>query len=205
MGIEIQGRVGAAIANDGAVDTARIGATGELMTSQLQARHYENVYRGNVFIAHNTAAQAISVALATTYTGLCLSNPANSGKNLVILAAGLALSVAPAAIASIHIIGAYSGTQVTHTTPLASPGIQNALLGGPQNSVAKVDSAATIPAPGYILPLMGGFTAAALPAPPRTLVPIDGQIIVPPSAFVCIGALTAVTGFSSFVWAEVPV
>ena len=206
MPLAIQTQVGQQAVQDGAIVPARGGKAGEQMVSEVQARYYEQAYRGNTFIASNVAAQAVSVALAATYTGLAISNPLGNTKNLVLLGYGFALTVAPAAIASLHLIGGYSATaNVTHTTPLAAPGIQNALLGtGPQSS-AKADSAATVVNPGYLQPLMGGFTAAALPSSPVTWIDLGGQIILPPGAWAAVGALTAVTGFGGFTWAEVPV
>lgn len=198
--------VGPQIGSDGAIVPARAGKTGETVVSELNAPYYENAYRGNTFAAANVAAQAVSVALATTYTGLCLSNPLGNNRNFVLLTAGFALSVAPAAIASLHLIAGYSATtNVTHTTPLAAPGIQNAMIGNQAISSAKVDSAATIVNPGYLLPIANGFTAAALPG--SNLQPIDlkGQYILTPGAWIAIGALTAVTGFGALTWAEVPV
>src|ERR1700693_1273756 len=64
--------------------TAGFGEFSELLVNELQARYYQNAYRGNSFYAVNTAAQALSVA-SSTYTGLVVQNPAASGKNLVLL------------------------------------------------------------------------------------------------------------------------
>jgi hypothetical protein len=122
------------------------------------------------------------------------------------VSAGFALTVAPAAIASLHLIGGFNAAaNVTHTTPLASPGIQNAALGRAEQSSAKCDSAATVANPGYLMSLSHGFTAAALPNSMVPLVDVAGQIVLYPGAWVAIGALTAVTGFASFAWQEIPI
>lgn len=198
-----EGRIGPNPGATGSVHEHRLDWTGALATTDSHGRYAEAARRGQLFIAHNVAAQAVSVALTTTYTGLCISNPLGNTKNLEILGAGFALSVAPAAIASLHVIGGYSATaNVTHTAALAAPGIQNALLGTGPASSAKADSQATITNPGYVLPLVGGFTAAALPSSPMGWVDIAGLIVVPPGAWVALGALTAVTGFGSFAWEE---
>lgn len=198
-------QVGVQAVADGAQIVPRGGRSGETSVADAHGRYMEAVKRGNVYIAHNVAAQAVSVALATTYTGLVLSNPVGSGKDLVLLGAQFAISVAEVAVASQHLIGGWSATAVTHTTPLAAPGIQNAYLGGP-SGVAKVDSAATIPTPNYILPLRSGFTAGALGGPGMgQIADLGGLIIVPPGGFIAIGALTAVTGFGALIWEETPV
>lgn len=197
-------KVGPQKTSDGSSIVARGGRTGETMTADTHGRYMEAVLRGNVFIASNVAAQAVSVALTTTYTGLCLSNPLGSGKNLVLLGVQYAITVAEVAVASQHLIGAFSPTAVTHTTPLAAPGIQNAFIGAGNASIAKVDSAATIPTPNYLFSLRSGFTAGALGGPGMgAWVDLGGSIILPPSSFVAIGALTAITGFGSMIWEEV--
>lgn len=198
--------VGPSKVADGVQSRQRSTRMGATAVADVHGKYYEAVSRGNVFLAHNVAAQAVSVALATTYTGLVLSNPLGNDKNFAILAAMYALSVAPAAIASLHLIGGASlTTLVTHTTPLAAPGIQNALLGSAAVSSAKADSAATIPTPGYLLPLEHGFTAAALPNHAMPWVDLGGLIVLAPGGFIALGALTAVTGFGGLVWEEIPI
>lgn len=201
--LQLAGAVGPQQLSDGLQAAPRLGRNGELIVGNLHGRYYEQVMRGNVFGASNQAAQAVSVALNTTYTGLCLSNPLNSGKNLVLLHVGYALSVAPVAIASLHLLrGSSPSTDVTHTTPVTP---RNMLIGNTSSPVAKVDREATIPTPEYGLSLMGGFTAGALPASPLVAFDVNGLVVIAPGGFVAIGALTAVTGFGSFAWEEVAI
>lgn len=198
-------QTGVQAAGDSAKITARGGRTGEAIVSELHGRYTEQASRGLVFSAANPAAQAVSVALATTYTGICLTNPAGSGKNLAILRAGFSLTVAPAAIANLGLMGGFGA--VTHTTPLIVKKnlIDNAMTASVGTSVALVDSAATIPTPVFLEGLMGGFTAAALPSSPVTPVPVEGSWVVPPGGFLAVFALTAVTGYGHIVWEEVPI
>lgn len=204
--MDSEAKVGPQKNADGSKNILRADRTGAQIVADGHGRYTEAVLRGNVFIAHNVAAQAVSVGLATTYTGLMLSNPHGSGKLLALLAAQFAISVAEVAIATQHLIGGVSQTGVTHTTPLAAPGIQNAYLGGGAGAVGKVDSAATIPTPGYIAALRSGFTAGALGGPGMgQLADLGGLIIIPPGGFVGIGALTAITGFGMLVWEELDI
>jgi hypothetical protein len=199
-------KVGPSPLADGVENGFRGDNQGSLVVTDGHGKYFELAKRGNLFLASNVAAQAVSVALATTYTGLCISNPLGNTKNLALLGCNFALTVAPAAIASLHIIGGYSATSnVTHTTPLAAPGIQNCLLGTGPQSTAKADSAATIVSPGYVLPLGSGFTAGALYGTTPSWIDLGGSIVLSPGAWVAIGALTAVTGFGGFLWEEVPV
>lgn len=178
------------------------GKDGAQIVSQSHGKYFEAADAGRVFKADVQAAQAVSVALTTTYTGLCLSNPNASDVDLELLRVGLALSVAPAAIASLHLIGNKSATEVTHTTPSTTLGPTK--IGASYVPAAKVDTAATIPTPIYLAPLCSGFTAAALPSMSPTWIDVEGLYILEPGAFIAIGALTAVTGFWGFVWRENP-
>lgn len=185
---------------------------GSVYVQDFGARYAEAVIAGSVFSASNVAAQAVSVALATTYTGLCLSNPVGSGKRAIILSASYAISVAEAAIATQHLIAGGSSTGViTHTTPLAAPGIQSALIGaaaGTTNSASsamKVDSACTVVNPYYLASLRSGFTAGALGGGQSSEPSVHGMFVVDPGGWIAHGALTAITGFGSFVWMEVAI
>ena len=186
--------------------TARSGQLGELIVGELHGRDYETNFRGNMFYAAHQAATALSVALATTYTGLCLSNPAGNTKNLTLKKVSFALTVAPAAIASIGLIAGYNVAGVTvHTTPLVSPAIGPNVIGSAAMPTAKADAACTlVGTPFWLAQLMGGFTAAALPNPGPAMLDWDGSIIIQPGGYVAIGALTAVTGLASMFWEETP-
>ena len=165
-----------------------------------------------VFTASNVAAQAVSVALTTVYTGLCISNPIGSGKILEVIGGQYAVSVAEVAIATQHLLAGGSSTGViTHTTPLAAPGIQRALIGqgagvasSSVGSVANVDSACTLVNPYYHSATRGGFTAGAFGGPGTGgLIDLEGLVYVGPGGWVAWGALTAITGFGSFIWREI--
>lgn len=157
-----------------------------------------------IYSAANQAAQATTVALATTYTGLCLSNPNKSPNNLYLLGVSWALSAAPAAAATIGIMGGISTTDVTHTTPGT---IVSGFLGynAAPKSFATVDTAATLPvAPVWLEQMQGGFTAAALPSASEVLADFGGRYCIPPGGFIAIGTLTATTGLGSISWLELP-
>lgn len=200
-------KVGAQSASDGQGSPFRGTAEGGLVTQSFLGKYHEAARRGIMFTAANVAAKATSVALTTTYTGLCISNPAGSGKNLVMLGFQYAISVAEAAIATQHLIAGYtSAGVVTHTEALAAPGIRNCLIGSGTASVANADSECTIVSPGYLMPVRGGFTAGALGGPGTgTIIDLDGMFVIPPGGWIANGSLTATTGFAGFVWAEVSI
>jgi hypothetical protein len=201
-----QGQVGPTAAGaDGIQLPLRQGRLGDQIFSELHGRYYEACYRRNVFHAANTSAQSVSVALATTYTGLLLSNPLGSSVNLALQKVGLGLSAAPAAIAPLGILVGYNGsTNVTHSAPVTA--LRSSFVGVGAAPVGLVDSSATLPtAPTLAMLLQHGFTAAALPSSGPSLVDIEGSIILPPGAYAGIYALAAVTGLWSMSWEEVPV
>lgn len=86
-----QGQTGNQLSGDGAQNPLRTGRTGEQMTSDLQARFYENNFRGNLFSGGMTltsinAATFTTATLGPTATPICgVWNPVGSGKNLVML------------------------------------------------------------------------------------------------------------------------
>lgn len=202
MPIEVNFQVGPQQLADGVSGLPRIGKLGDQIVSELHGRYYEATVRGNMFSAANQAAQAVSVALATTYTGLCLYNPVGSGKNLVPTKVKYALSVAPAAIATIGLIAGFSATGgVTAQTAKLNP-TSNIIGGAPGVGIAL--NQATIVTPTWLAQLYDGFTAAALPNPTMP-VDLEGAFIIPPGGFIAIGALTAVTGLGFIAWEEVPI
>lgn len=156
---------------------------------------------GSVAIAANAAATALTVALATTYTGLALTNPAGSGKLLIPQRVGIALPVAAAAGQSLGIIG--SAPIVVHTTPAT---VRNARVGeSAAGFVGLADVAATLVTP-FWLKWLG--SAPAVAGTNVAYYDLDGEIILPPGSSIAIGGLIAsgAAGFlGSISWEEINV
>ncbi len=176
---------------------SRAGRTGEQIVQQLHGRYFESMRTGLMFSSANQAAQAISVALATTYTGILLYNPAGSNRILVPNKIKFAVSVAQVAIATVGLIA--GSTMTTQTTQLT---IQNNQIGNTMVGVGKCMSAATIGTPTWIAHNIDGFTAGALSAP-TPMVDLDGAFGILPGSFIAIGALTALTGLGFISWEEI--
>jgi len=185
---------------------SRIGPAVDLMVSQYGGRLQETSRLGNMFYVANQAAVTTTIAAATTYTGLCISNPAGGAYNLVIHAAGFKLSAAPAGIAVLAVMGGYTAAGiVTHTTPLAyGTAFASLNFGSGLTPTALCDAAATIVLPRVCWPLAGGFTAAALPSDGLAHADIGGAITIQPGGWAAIYSLTVVIGFGFFAWSEVP-
>lgn len=165
-------------------------------------------YVGNgardIFVASSQAGQALSLALSTTQTGLTLSNPFGSGKTLVLLQIRGALTTAPAGVATILLTANVNpnAAEATHTTPAT---VRPANLGSTKASVAKVDTAATLPAAPVVVRGLGGPVATGSVSQPQIVDNIDGALCVAPGCSVSINALTtAISGVWSMVWEEIP-
>lgn len=162
-----------------------------------------NLRRGNSYTACMQAIAALSVN-STTATGLIITNPSNSGKNLVFLELLVAIASAPAGVSALALVGAASGT-VTHTTPMTT-GFRNHNLGAANGSVALVDTAATIPTPFTLRPVPGGPVATGSVVTGFIKDEIDGALVVSPGGVVSLQAFTtAISVIASLTWEEEPI
>ena len=128
-----------------------------------------------------------------------LYNPIGSGAMLVLNKHKFALTVAPAAAASIGLI---SGFQTAAPTGLTAVPVRSNQIGNAKTGAGVAYSAATIAAPVWLTDAVDAFTAAALPAP-SPIIDLEGAIGILPGGFVAFGALTAVTGLGFMFWEEV--
>ncbi len=189
---------------DGTVSVIeRIGRQNDLIMSQLHGKMYEQALRLNMFFAGNQAEVTTTVGLTTTYTGLCLNNPAGNVKNLVPRQIGMVITTAPAAISSLGIGGGYAAGGVTaHGTPLVP---YSCMLGNGQAAVGLADDGCTlVGTPLLIMPLMAADDDAAIFAHGPAAVDLDGSIIIPPGGYIFVYTDTVVIGFFSISWEEVP-
>ena len=127
----LQGQVGVQNQSDGASPiSARMGRQGDQIVSELHGRYYEQAYRNNVFVGSNGATPSVTtVALATTYTGLALINPASSAVNLSLLKVGYSFIVAFAAGSTVGLMGGYSPLGTTTFSAAATDGLSVKLNG----------------------------------------------------------------------------
>ena len=185
-----------------------VDEAGVLFTKNVGGKYYNSVKGGNVYAAANQTGCVWTVGLATTYTGLCLSNPAGSGKNLSILGVGHQEVVAPTGIAAVYLAAAYHATAVTHSVPAT---IMRTNIGPKAAaSVAKADTGATLPvAPSIMLNLTAGHTSGALStstSPAWT--DIGGLIVLEPGSFLIVANFTigvAVGQQASIIWEEIAI
>jgi hypothetical protein len=192
---------------DGITSTPRTGRNGDITTSNLHGKYYEQAY-GKKLFGGSIVGQTNTVGVATTYTGLCLSNPITSTVNLVLNKVGMCFTVAFTAAATCGIMtGFNSGTNVTHT---AAGTVRNKFIGSSVTGSGLLDTSATLPtAPVLDTILLEGLTGTiSTTVESQSLFDIEGSIILPPGAYACVYTSTAsgTNGMSaSFTWEEVPV
>jgi hypothetical protein len=188
---------------------ARGGKQGEQLASELHGRYYEQTYRDHVF-SGSIVGQVTTVGTNTTYTGLCLSNPISSTKNLVVLSAGYSFIVAFSAAAHIGLMTGYNvATNVTHTTAVT---VRSQRFTGTTatNAVGLLDSAATLPTTPTVNLILGSGLTGAITTTPHigpTIFDVAGQLILAPGAYCAFYTSTAsgtAGGAFSFSWEEVP-
>lgn len=182
--------------------TVRMGRQGDQTVSELHGRYYEQTYRGNVF-SLNTQGTAVTTtaALATTWTGLGISNPVGSGVNLVLISFRAA-QFAVGAAAAVGIMGG-AGTFASGLTP------QNRLIGGGTASKANGSATATISTPLLIATYgtLGSLATTGYALQDGVFVETAGDLVVPPGSFICSYTSIATTTALNFgfTWEEVPV
>lgn len=199
---QFPGRVGPLAAADGVSTQLRLGRDSSVAVQDSHGRYQEAVYRGNVFIAATQAAVTFSVGLTTTTcVGLILSNPPNSGKNLVLLQAEFSNTGVVAGTVGLSVFP-YSATAFTHTTALTPI---NALLGAPAGCVGKADSgsSSTPTTPVLAKALFTCLTTNTAVSGAPVLYDLGGSIIIAPGTAAAILASAAVTGFASMTWEEI--
>lgn len=206
MSLLVDGQVGPRKVSDGTENPIRTCTTGEQAVSDAHSRYYESTVRRTTFNGA-VAGQVTTVGLATTYTGLCLSNPVGSGVNLVINKVGYSFIVAFAAGAAIGLMtGFNNSTNVTHTTPVIP---RNQYFTSSSGGIGLLDSSAILPTAPTINTILGAGLTGAITTTPfglGGLVDLEGSIILPPGAYCAIYTSTAsgaAAGAFSFQWEEV--
>jgi hypothetical protein len=193
--------------SDGNQAQARGDKQGGTTVSELNARYYENSYRGATYYCCNSAAQALSLTGTTTYTGLVLYNRPGSGKNLAILNAAFAPTIAETGVGAVILFSQpVASTVPSLTTTNVANGATAALLSGNQSSVAQVASSCTLATnPVFLRPLIGiPWVTATAQAALLCKDEIAGELIVPPGAAVGFVAITtAITGVAYISWNEI--
>jgi hypothetical protein len=181
-----------------------LGKQSDLLTSSLHGSKYHQAYTNALFWGANPSAVTTSAGLATTYVGLCLSNPAGNTVNLVLRRVAGFNIVVPSAFTVFGLITGYSAAGVvTHTTALTALG--SSLINGTAPT-GKLDSACTIVGTPVFSSYFGASPTATTTG--SFAVELDGAFVIPPGGYAAIG--TSVAGatsafLGSMEWEEVAV
>jgi len=216
----LEGRVQRSDVNmtaDGVITTPRFGAQQEMFVADAHARYYDAVRRGNVFVAANTAAQALTTVAASA-TGLILWNPPNSGKNAVLLRLNIALQSLPAGAAGLVLAGGSQPLIPSSTfTALSGTGAYNGTFNAQMSTVGSSGSRSVCQAASaanaigtIIFRWIPGGPAATVAGstsfPPFISEEIAGDLVVPPGNAIALESVTtAITVGATLIWEEVPV
>lgn len=184
----------------------RSDRTAAHVVTDAHGRYQEAVLNGNVFLAASQAVATTTVGLNTTYTGLCVSNPVGSGKNMVLLFATLMQSVLQATQVEAYAIatGFNATSNVTHTVAVTP---RNALVGAGSVGVGLADSSATLPtAPFYSMFLTQTQIAAGNAG--TVIADLGGSLVLSPGAYAAFvtPAQASVAGlWFGLTWEEVSI
>lgn len=184
----------------------RLSRTGSLIT---EAFAHDEASRGAVFYGSNGATPSVTtVALATTYTGLCLYNPADTGVILRVLAVGYSFLVAFPAAATIGLLAGYSAAGIVTASAAASPGA-DVTIGSTAIPAGKCALSATLVGTPYLHSVFGAGLTAAITTTPETgkIVDMTGRLYLKPGAYAAIYTSTvsgAASLAGSFLWQELP-
>lgn len=212
--IGIVGNAAKQPAKDGNLLVTRFGKTIERSIGMAHGEYYEAVSRGNVWSAVGASAGSAPGTSLSTTGAFTLHNPLNSGVNLVILTASMALPWKTTQ----YTMGAGSIYYTTHTglavvNPSGTPiTIRNCLLGSSSSPKALAFEQSTIAAQ---VPLRPFCSLGAIVSDTSALTPfsvkdaLNGEFIVAPGFGINIHGITA-AGSSPIVvlamtWEEVPI
>jgi hypothetical protein len=194
------GKVGAQTVANGQSAEVRINTTGCLVAQPYAGRYVEAALAGQLFSVANQAAVATTAALATTWTGLGVCNPAGTSKNLIIHEFGWALTV-------VGPDDGIVGLMTSDDTGFADSLTAKAAMNGSGSSVAYCDAGATIATPilERVCGTIGTGATTTQISVPQSIYQIDGSIILPPGRSVMTYTTTACTAAAVFyfLWEEV--
>lgn len=204
-----EGRAGLISAADGSVNPLRTDDTGALTVVGAHPQ-YSEACRRNLLFTVSTAAAGVApgTALSTT-PPMCLWNPLNSGKDLVIIAT--TVGYISGTLGAGTIVYAYVSPQASAPTTGAELTPVCTRLGA-ISGVGRAFQGSTVASTPLILEpvfVLGAFLATTDFPPIQAQDLVDGSYVVPPAtAFVMQGVTAAGTSplvLLSIIWEEVAI
>lgn len=186
--------------SDGSQPIIRAGQQGDLIVSELHGRYYEQALRGNMYRIASQAAVTTTAGLATTWTGLAISNPAGSGVNAVVNL----FSVGQFAVGAAGVVGIMTGAGAAAGTLVP----KNAIVNGTTGKVTA-SAGATIATPVLDITIgqVGSLATTGYGLTPGLVVDLGGSLIIPPGFFAAsFTSIVTTTALQfGFQWEEVPI
>lgn len=196
----IQSATGSVVANaSGANPTIRSGNQGDIIVSELHGRYYEQNFRGNMFVVASQAAVTTTAGLATTWTGLAISNPAGSSVNAVVNK----FYVAQFAVGAASAVGIMTGSGAAAGSLIP----RSCTIGNPTGKVTA-SAGATIATPVLerLVGSVGSLATTGYGLQNAAYIDLEGSLIVPPGFYAASFTSIANTGLLfGFQWEEVPI
>jgi len=172
-----------------------------VLTGALHGDMYEQAYMGNLFSVTNQAAVSTTAALATTFTGLAIANPAASKVNLVLRT----FSCAQFAVGAAGAVGVMVGAGAA----AGALTVRNALTGGAASALTTASAGATIATPVLerVVGSLGSLATTGYGLLPAIVHDFQGSLIIAPGYYVAsyTSAATTTALIFGFVWEEVPI
>lgn len=186
--------------SDGSQPQLRASNQASLIVDNLHGNYYEQAYRANMFHVANQAVVSTTAGLATTWTGLAISNPAGSGVNAVLNY--FSCSQGAAGVAGTVGVMTGSGAAAGSLVPRSS------IVGGPTGKVTA-SAGATIATPvlELIVGNLGSVATTAYGLAPGILIDFEGSLIIPPGFYAASFTSAATTSalIFGFQWEEVAI
>lgn len=200
--MQSEAKVGIITAANGTVNPLRMDTDGALIVKNGGGKYAEAARAGRLFSVCNQTNVTTTAALATTWTGLGVGNPATSGKDYIFHEFGWAQEVVMNTEGTVGLMVATVGDMAQTITPRCAKY-------GASTTVALTDNGATIGTP-ILIRVFGSTMEGAISTVPSlsgNIYNIDGSIVIPPG-YALLSYTFAIQTTSiqfHFVWEEVAV
>lgn len=200
--MKVEGRVGAISAAEGSVNPLRTLVDGSLAVANAGGAYADAAIAGRLFSVCNQTNVTTTAALATTWTGLGVGNPATSGKLYVFHEFGWAQEVVMNTEGVVGLMVATVGDMAQAITPRCA-------RYGYATTVALTDNGATIGTP-ILIRVCGSTMEGAISTVPSlnpNIYKIDGSIVIPPGYALLTYTFAIQTSSIQFhfIWEEIDV
>lgn len=200
--MQIEGKVGVQNLSTGTEGPLRLVGDGSLAVANAGGKYAEAALAGRLFSVCNQTNVTTTAALATTWTGLGVGNPAASGKNYIFHEFGWAQEIVFNTEGAVGLMVATVGDMAQAVTPRCA-------RYGYATSTALCDNDAAVGTP-ILVRVCGSHMEGAITTVPSlapNIYKIDGSIVIPPG-YALLSYTFAICTTSiqfHFVWEEVDV